>query len=136
MTVRSLGVLALMIVAMACDSSPPRATDTAQASGPAPAVDTIASGLEVPWAVAFAPDGRIFVSERIGRIRVIENGKLRPEPWATIPVAARGEAGLMGLAVAPDFATSRAIYTVATVEKSEIPAGFVPLQACCVLVYP
>jgi len=120
MSSRSLGVFALMVIAIACEPAPPvppRGADSARVSGPAPAVDTVASGVEVPWAVAFAPDGRIFVSERIGRIRVIENGTLRREPWATIPVAAQGEAGLMGLAVAPDFATSRAVYAVATVEK-------------------
>src|SRR5689334_626713 len=67
------------------------------------AVDTVAAGLEVPWALAVAPDGRIFVTERGGRVRVIENGKLRAEPWATIGVTAVGEAGLMGIALPPDF---------------------------------
>jgi glucose/arabinose dehydrogenase len=95
------------------------------AGGPAPArrgevpdaqimLDTIASGLTVPWAMAFAPDGRIFVTERPGRIRVIENGRLAPSPWATLPVEATGEAGLMGLALAPDFATSRELFVVGT----------------------
>jgi aldose sugar dehydrogenase len=78
------------------------------------AVDTIATGLEVPWALAFAADGRMFVTERAGRIRVVENGRLRPEPWATLPVAAVGEAGLMGIAIPPDFAASRAVYVVGT----------------------
>ena len=49
-------------------------------------VEVVASGLEVPWALAFAPDGRVFVSERAGRIRVLEAGILRPAPWATLPV--------------------------------------------------
>jgi glucose/arabinose dehydrogenase len=80
-------------------------------------VDTVASGLEVPWSIGFAPDERIFVSERVGRIRVIEHGRLRAEPWATLPVAAQGEAGLMGIAIAPDFETSRAVYAVATIER-------------------
>src|ERR1051326_6471751 len=46
-------------------------------------VETVARGLQTPWAIAFAPDGRIFVSERPGRIRVIEKGALAlaPEPW-------------------------------------------------------
>ena len=78
------------------------------------AVDTVATGLEVPWALAFAPDGRIFVTERAGRVRVIENGRLRAEPWATIGVRAVGEAGLMGIAIAPDFAQSHAVYVVGT----------------------
>ncbi|MER3468918.1 MAG: glucose sorbosone dehydrogenase, partial [Thermoflexus sp.] len=55
-----------------------------------PRVEVVATGLEVPWALAFAPDGRIFVTERPGRIRVIENGRLRPEPVAVLPVAAVG----------------------------------------------
>jgi glucose/arabinose dehydrogenase len=75
-------------------------------------LDTVAKGLEVPWALAFAPDGRIFVTERPGRVRVIVNGALRQQPWATIPVNAQGEAGLMGIALAPDFATSRRVYVV------------------------
>jgi glucose/arabinose dehydrogenase len=50
------------------------------------AVDTVASGLDVPWAMAFTPDGRLFVTERTGRIRVIENDRLRPEPFAVLPV--------------------------------------------------
>ena len=120
MSARSLGMGVLAIASIGCEPLPPRAADSARASGPPPGVDTIASGLDVPWAVAFAPDGRMFVSERIGRIRVVENGTLRRQPWATIEVAARGESGLMGLAVAPDFATSRAVYTVATVEKGDV----------------
>ena len=112
------GALAGLALVGACEPLPQSGGDPSRAAGPAPAVDTIASGLEVPWAIAFAPDGRIFVSERAGRIRVIEQGTLREEPWATIPVAARGEAGLMGIALAPDFATSRALYAVVTVEQN------------------
>ena len=74
-------------------------------------VDTVARGLQIPWGVGFAPDGRIYVSERPGRIRVIENGRLRGEPWATLPVAPAG-AGLLGLAVSPDYDATRAIYVV------------------------
>lgn len=76
-------------------------------------VETVAEGLEVPWAMVFTPDGRMFVTERPGRVRVIENGKLRPEPLAVIPdVVSRpgGECGLMGMAVHPDFATNHAVY--------------------------
>ena len=97
---------------------------TTEAPDPLPAtagvrVDTIARGLAVPWAIAFAPDGRAFVTERAGRVRIIENGALRPEPWATLDVYADEpsmlpEAGLMGIAVAPDFASSRAVYLLAT----------------------
>ncbi|WP_322798656.1 PQQ-dependent sugar dehydrogenase [Thermoflexus sp.] len=79
-----------------------------------PRVEVVAAGLEVPWALAFAPDGRIFVTERPGRIRVIENGQLRPEPVAVLPVAATGEGGLMGLALDPNFAQNGQLYVMYT----------------------
>jgi glucose/arabinose dehydrogenase len=68
-------------------------------------VETVATGLEAPWALAFVPDGRIFVTERAGRLRVLTpEGALEPEPVAEIDgVAAEGEGGLLGLAVDPDF---------------------------------
>ena len=77
-------------------------------------VDTVATGLEVPWGIGFAADGRVFVSERAGRIRVIERGTLRPQPWATLPVAGTADsgAGLLGLALDPDFATTHHLYVV------------------------
>ena len=107
-----------LIAATGCDpvkrqTKPDSAVTTATL-----AVDTIASGLDVPWALGFAPDGRVFVTERTGRIRVIEDGKLRVEPWATLPVAVRGETGLMGLALAPDFAESRELFVVGTFDQS------------------
>ena len=74
-------------------------------------VEEVATGLDTPWELAFAPDGRIFVTERPGRLRVIENGRLRAEPVANVPdVAEQGEGGLLGLALAPDFATSGNLY--------------------------
>lgn len=87
------------------------------AAAPLPAgltLDTVASGLEVPWDVGFAPDGRIFVTERPGRVRVVEKGVLRAAPWAEIPVARTGETGLTALAVDPDFARTGAVYLLAT----------------------
>lgn len=77
-------------------------------------VETVAGGLVVPWSLAFAPDGRLFVSERPGRIRVVAGGRLDPIPWATLPVTATGESGLMGLAVGPDFATDPWVYVCYT----------------------
>src|SRR4029450_11502849 len=85
------------------------ALGTASLAPPAPAAlprfdgQVIARGLETVWSLAFAPDGRLFVTERPGRIRVIAKDTLAPEPWATIPVresATAGiESGLMGLAI-------------------------------------
>src|SRR5919198_1240789 len=73
------------------------------AAAPDFAVETLARGLDTPWAIDFAPDERIFVSERSGRIRVVERGQLRAEPWMTLEVATSGEAGLLGLALDPQF---------------------------------
>lgn len=100
------------VLLIGCGGSPtnlPAAVPT-----PGVALDTVASGLQVPWDLAFAPDGRIFVTERTGRIRVIEGGVLRAEPWATLGVARRSEVGLMGIALAPDFAQSGHLYVVGT----------------------
>jgi glucose/arabinose dehydrogenase len=77
-------------------------------------VEVIARGLETPWAIAFSPDGRIFFTERPGRIRVIKNGALEKEPWMQIDVHERGEAGLLGLAVDPDFQRNRFLYAAHT----------------------
>jgi glucose/arabinose dehydrogenase len=71
----------------------------------------VARGLERPWAIALSPDGRIFVTERPGRIRVIQNGALQKEPWMQIGAHEAGEAGLLGLAVDPDFERNRFLYT-------------------------
>jgi len=80
-------------------------------------LETLASGLDTPWAMAFAPDGRIFVTERPGRIRVIDRHGLRAAPWAELPVVPpeyRSEGGLLGIAVAPDFDSTGHVYAVAT----------------------
>src|SRR5947209_5593456 len=74
-------------------------------------VETFVSGLQVPWSIVFVPDGRVFVTERPGRVRVIENGQLRAEPLATIAdVEARSESGLMGLTLHPQFTENHQLY--------------------------
>jgi len=78
-------------------------------------VQLIAGGLEVPWAVDLAPDGRLFVTERPGRVRIVKlgaGGGLQAEPWARVPARANpdSERGLLGIALDPDFATSGVVY--------------------------
>ena len=74
-------------------------------------VETVASGLEVVWSIVFAPDGRIFLTERPGRVRLIENGKLRAAPFFVVPeVEPSGESGLMGMTLHPNFAENRFVY--------------------------
>lgn len=73
--------------------------------------ETIAEGLEVPWSMTFLPDGRMLVTERAGRLRVVENGQLRPDAVDGVPkVVAKDEAGLMSVVAHPDFARDPWIY--------------------------
>jgi glucose/arabinose dehydrogenase len=74
-------------------------------------VETVATGLEVPWEIAFLPDGRALVTERPGRIRMLEaDGTLQADPVAEIDVSGQGEGGLLGLALDPDFADNQLLY--------------------------
>lgn len=99
---------AAALVLAACGGNPTRLP----AAAPTPGVrlDTVASGLRVPWDLAFAPDGRIFVTERPGHIRVIRDGALQAGPWATLEVERRSEMGLMGIALSPDFARTGHVF--------------------------
>jgi glucose/arabinose dehydrogenase len=62
------------------------------------------AGLSEPWSIAFLPDGRILVTERPGRLRIIENNNLLPEPVHGIPSVFGGEGGLLDMALHPDYA--------------------------------
>jgi glucose/arabinose dehydrogenase len=74
-------------------------------------VETVAEGLEHPWAVAVTPDGPVLVTERPGRLRVVRDGELLPDPVAGLPeVLAEEQGGLLDVAVGPDFADDRMIY--------------------------
>ena len=74
-------------------------------------VETVAGGLEVPWAFAWLPDGDMLVTERPGRVRIVEKGKLRAEPVFTVPdVEPSGESGLMDISLHPAFAANGFIY--------------------------
>lgn len=120
-------VLVVVLGLAACTSAGPGRTDaTARVPTPAPAADlapqrapgaprVLLTGLEVPWGVAFLPDGNALVTERMsGRIlRVTPQGAATPV--ATVAgVAARGEGGLLGITVSPRFATDRAVFVYYT----------------------
>ncbi|MEA2465301.1 MAG: hypothetical protein QOJ98_3048, partial [Acidobacteriota bacterium] len=74
----------------------------------------IASGLTNPTAFAMAPDGRIFVCQQGGSLRVIRNDTLLPTPFVTITVNSSGERGLLGVAFDPDFLTNHHVYVYYT----------------------
>jgi glucose/arabinose dehydrogenase len=101
---RALSSAALAIVA-AVAAAPAHAQDRGVR------VDTVASGLEIPWEIAFLPDGRALVTERQGRVRLLgSGGRLRRTPVARVATSALGEGGLLGLAVDPAFRANRLVY--------------------------
>ena len=74
-------------------------------------VETVVSNVQVPWTIAWDHEGRMIFTERPGRVRVFENGKLREQPLLTLPdVAARSESGLMGMCLHPNYKDNRYIY--------------------------
>lgn len=75
-----------------------------------PTFEVVVTGLEVPWALAFTSPTRMLVTERPGRVRQVVDGALINEPLLTITPATGGEAGLMGLAVHPDYAVNKWVY--------------------------
>ena len=80
-------------------------------------VEVWVENLEVPWSLVFLPDGRALVSERPGRIRLIHDGKLLEKPYVSVDAARVGEAGLMGIAVHPEFPLEPYIYAMYTYRK-------------------
>lgn len=74
-------------------------------------VVTVADGLVHPWGMAFLPGGEILVTERPGRLRMIRDGKLDPQPIVGVPeVRAQGQGGLLDVALHPNFASNRLVY--------------------------
>lgn len=76
-----------------------------------PAVETFVDGLEYPWSLAFLPDGSMLVTERAGRLRLIRDGQLLPDPVAGVPdVHVAHQAGLFDVILDPEFADNRLVY--------------------------
>ncbi|MFC2020353.1 PQQ-dependent sugar dehydrogenase [Chloroflexota bacterium] len=107
--------LLVVVTPAGCRSSKPSAP-IEQANRPSAAMDVevVVGGLDTPWAIDFAPDGRIFITERPGRVRIVKNGQLLDEPWITIDVARGGESGLLGLALDPQFEQNGFVYLAYT----------------------
>ena len=88
----------------------PRSPTPAPVNGVVQA-ETVAKGFEHPWALAFLPDGRILVTERPGRLRIVEGDGRVSKPVDGVPrVFARGQGGLLDVALDPRFAENRLVY--------------------------
>jgi glucose/arabinose dehydrogenase len=110
------------------ETTPPARTtgdgELARAEGE-PEVETVATGLEAPWELAFLPDGSALLTERPGRVRLLDPGlELRQEPVAEVDVEAVGEGGLLGLAVDPKFERNGFVYLYRTVENGNEVARY------------
>lgn len=82
-------------------------------------VETPVMALTVPWSMAFAPDGRLFLTERAGRVRILNLTTMSAELALTIEgVFTQGEAGLLGVALDPEFAQNRQVYLYYTASTS------------------
>lgn len=111
-----LGCLGLTLL-LACSSGSGNSGGSTPPSGTFQAVK-VAGGLSSPTAMAFAPDGRLFVSEQGGTLRVIKNGALLATPFHAFTVDASGERGLLGVAFDPAFGANGFLYCYHTVGGS------------------
>lgn len=86
-------------------------------------VETVASGLERPWSVAFLPGGRMLVTEKPGRLRIVTDDGTKSEPLGGVPeVFAQGQGGLLEVALDPDFESNKLVY-LSYAEPGEGGAG-------------
>jgi len=121
-------LLCALTLLVSCAPEPPRdaAPGVGQKAGgpgapPPYRVETVAANLRVPWSIVFAPDGRLLFTERPGRVRVVEGGRLRPEPLHVVAdVESRSESGLMGMALHPDYARNRFLYLAYAYERDGV----------------
>jgi glucose/arabinose dehydrogenase len=102
--VARLATAVLFALTAACAQSEPQASASFD-------IKEVASGLDHPWGLAFLPDGRLLLTERAGRLRILgTDGKLSGPLQGVPAVQARGQGGLLDVALDPDFKTNRTIY--------------------------
>lgn len=112
----SAGILAVVLATQttACPKDGPTTPQTGDVittrDGVRFRVETMLTGLEVPWSLNFAPDGRLFVTERPGRVRIVTLGGSSELALTLDGVFNQGEAGLLGLALDPQFSQNRFVY--------------------------
>jgi glucose/arabinose dehydrogenase len=136
----SLLTFLCMTVVLACSHPPVGAgngeIETTSQNKTSFRIEKVVGGLQVPWSIVWAPDGRMIFTERVGRVRVFENGNLKAQPLFVVPdVEQTGESGLMSIALHPQFASNHLLYLsyaygaggilVRVARYREAPEGFV-----------
>src|SRR5215510_7978720 len=112
MHMHSLLIVAGLALALSTASAAAQMTKApAQKSQRPVTAETFARGLAHPWGLAFLPDGRLLVTERPGRLRILSQQGQASPPVAGLPeVYASGQGGLLDVALAPDFSSSHWLY--------------------------
>jgi glucose/arabinose dehydrogenase len=112
----------ILVSLMACSmrvAIPSAMTSTSETSTPTMKTEVLVRDLNIPWEMVFLLDGRIFVTERPGNIRMIKDGQLQAAPWIVLDVAASGEGGLLGMALDPAFSVNHYVYVAYTYKTIE-----------------
>lgn len=100
-------VATLLAVATACTAAP----DIYHSDKASFRLESVASGLEHPWSLAFLPDGSLLVTERAGRLRLISNNELQAEPVEGVPdLVVSGQGGLLDVVLHPDFENNHLLF--------------------------
>lgn len=87
-------------------------------------VDTVASGLKMPWATTFLPNGDLLVTERVGKLRLVKKGVLDPQDISGLPeILYKGQGGLLDVQLHPDYAKNGWIYISYSSPKAEGEEG-------------
>jgi len=126
----SAGMLAVVLATQTMQTACPKDSPTTPQTGEILTtrdnvrfrVETVLTGLEIPWSMNFAPDGRLFITERPGRVRIATLGGSSELALTLDGVYAQGEAGLLGLALDPEFAQNRFVYLY---YSATVPGGAV-----------
>lgn len=110
MLVIAVGLLSLIATGCEARTGPaPISADVPEVAGWS--TEVVVEGLNHPWSIAWLPDGSALVTERAGRLRLIRQGKLDPQPISGLPpLLAHGQGGLLDVSLHPDFTSNRLVY--------------------------
>jgi glucose/arabinose dehydrogenase len=111
-----IGALAVSAIILSSPSNTPPLPEPTSSQSGNEYVEVLATGLDKPWAIAFA-DNRVFITEKNGKIRVVDDGILLEEPLATLRTADVFGGGLLGIVTHPDFENNHFLYVYYTYEE-------------------